>query len=99
MRLRTLVLAISLTTVSCVAAAQRWATIQVPLEKGEAIAAVRFDASRISGADVKRWMEVSEQGRYSAPIPGSYTDCNPSNRQAEVDRLQADVWAARSAPG
>jgi hypothetical protein len=53
-------------------AAQTNTTIQVPLKSGDFIAVVTFDESRHPAEDVKRWMELSEQGFYSEPQPPGY---------------------------
>jgi len=61
-------------------AAQRNTTIQVPLKSGDFIAVVIFDESRHPAEDVKRWMELSEQGFYSEPQPPGY-NVNGRERQ------------------
>jgi hypothetical protein len=95
LRLARFIFSLSLMAVSWTAVAQRRITIRVPLPHGEAIAVVTFDATRLSQDDVRRWMELSEQGRYAAPVLGSDTDCNRSMRQSDVNRLAADISQAR----
>lgn len=63
----------------------------MPLPAGEATAVVTFDSDRVSPQDVKRWMQVSEQGLYLEPHIQFYSDCKSSNMEARKRRLQADI--------
>ena len=64
-------------------------TLRIPLEPGQAeqVVVVTFDESRVSAADLKRWMRLHENGFYSTPMIGYYPDCSTSN----IPRLEGDI--------
>lgn len=64
-------------------------TLRIPLQTGQAeeVAVVTFDESRVSAADVKRWVLLHENGPYATSTRGYYADCNSSN----VPKLENDI--------
>jgi hypothetical protein len=64
-------------------------TLRIPLEPGQAeqVVVVTFDENRVSAADVKRWMLLHENGFYSTPVIGYYTDCKTSY----IPKLEGDI--------
>jgi len=64
-------------------------TLRIPLQQGQAeeVVVVTFDQSRVSAADVKRWVLLHENGPYATSTLGYYADCKSSN----VPKLENDI--------
>ncbi len=69
-------------------AAQKQTTIRVPLPPSEEIAVVTFDPARIAVSDVKHWMQLAENARYSAPVVPIF-DCGENRSVLNVRRAVA----------
>ena len=68
-------------------------TLRIPLQPGEAeeVVVVTFDESRVSAADVKRWVLLHENGPYATSTRGYYADCKSSN----VPKMENDIKQMR----
>lgn len=68
---------------------ERLVTLRIPLEPGQAeeVVVVTFDEDRVSAADLKRWMLVHRNGRYTTPTHGYYPEC----KESDIPKLEDDV--------
>jgi len=65
--------------------------LRVPLATGEAVAVVSYDPDRVAPEDVKRWMQLSEEGRYSVPVIQFHSDCKADEITADTRQLRAGI--------
>lgn len=75
--------------VGIVAGVHGQTTIRVPLS--EQIAVITFDENRVSAEDVKRWIQLAENGGYSGPIIQFYSKC----QQVKAKKLEHDIEKTR----
>jgi hypothetical protein len=64
-------------------------TLRIPLERGQAeeVVVVTFDESRVSAADVKRWVLLHENGPYATSTRSYFAGCKSSN----VPKMENDI--------
>src|SRR4051812_44599916 len=75
--------------------AQKQRIIRVPLLPSEEIAVVTFNPKRVSEVDVRRWMLLADNARYSSPDSHSFYSCNASDTATYERRLQSEISKSR----
>lgn len=71
--------------------AQRQTTIKVPLLPSEEIAVVSFDADKISAAEVKRWMQLTDHAYYASPEAHGFYSCKATESSGYVAKLEREI--------
>jgi hypothetical protein len=61
-------------------------TLRIPLDP-ENVAVVTFDDTRVSAADLKRWMQADEHGPYATTVFGYYADCDAN----DTPKMEKDI--------